>query len=719
MKYKALVTIFLLVLPMLMVPLATANNPPWNVELRIRPGATKFTGPCLVSTNFPIDVYLWNDKAVTGVGVYAYDFFVYWQNTSGISLVENGFVNHIPWPTGKYYLVKNETGHSIFAGWDFYHLAVTAIGNSTLDPSLELGATGLFNASLVTLTFHIDSEPFYPASFHADFLIGGIGGGYPWGIPLLSTGCTVPITNLEIDHGTYDLTVGQPDIDPEATLAPPYPTNITVGAIGVTETVYIHLTDITGAYGFYFNLTYNTHWKQTDIQHITILPAFNPPYESLAMHVDNASGWITVSLKKPSEKPTICSKDIAVVKIDFVSNATDEIGKIPYEKTTYFAIADATLFVKNTTWSGQYDFAQLKAVNKAADRLVALQSSADFGWDWIVTGLTEHSTAQSAWNTYGVTALDLIHAYEMTGNTNYLDAAGAAADIMKYGDPSAGDFRNGYNATLRWGMSFDYRFLIEYGKAVGDTSYFTYANKSWQWDKANTPRFLTGAAGLANFYWVQSGNEMGYTIWSLADWGMAFQALKDSAWANATADVIHNNVGALIAEPQFVGVWDTQNVPNLGLGKALEFFANSPYASATYPADITLMAATLKARKLPTGQWQNGAVPTDSVQDTAYAVMGLYAAGEDVAAQNGSDWLVATQLPNGGWLDWGREISEVDSEAMSALMLPQLHMLTYSGDLGNVFKPKSRADLNLDGAVDILDLGKVALKYGLQHAYAL
>lgn len=347
MNYKALATIFLLALPLLMVPLAAANQPIWNVEFRIRPGATKFMGPCLVSTMFPIDVYLWNDKSLSGVGVYAYDFYVYWQNNQGFSL--KNFVNHIPWASGKYFLVINGTGTT--GGYDFYHLAVTAVGDSTLDPSLELGATGLFNASLVTLNFHIDSEPFWPASFAADFMIGNELGAEPTGLnpvffPHVSNGCTVPITNIEIDQGTYLLEVGQPNIDVEATLAAPYPTNITVGAIGVTETVYIHLTNITGAYGFGFVLTYETQWKKTDIQHITILPAFAPPYEYLNVYVDQQTGTITFNLVKPSEKPTICSKDIAVVKIDFTSTLTPAIGTIPVEHDGFFTITNASLMVK-------------------------------------------------------------------------------------------------------------------------------------------------------------------------------------------------------------------------------------------------------------------------------------------------------------------------------------------------------------------------------------
>jgi len=427
MNYKALATIFLLALPMLMVPLAAANQPVWNVEFRIRPGATKFMGPCLVSTAFPIDVYLWNDKSLTGVGVYAYDFYVWWNNDQGFSLVN--FVNHIPWASGKYFLIVNETGTSGLL--DFYHLAVTAVGNSTIDPSLELGSTGLFNASIVTLNFHIDSEPFWPASFAATF---GIGNelGYdplmvdPTKMPHVSTGCTVPITNIEIDHGTYLLEVGQPNIDPEATLAAPYPLNITVGAIDVTETVYIHLTNITGAYGFGFTLTYDPDWKTTDIQHITILPAFAPPYEFLEMHADTP-GVITFELMKPSEKPTICSKDIAVVKIDFVSTLTQEIGVIPFDHDGAFVITEAFVMSKDEQTTVTYSYPGDLIYSGDLGNLFRPKSIADLTLDGIVDIADLAAVAMEYGNAHPYAAL-----VAPPGNVDIFDIVFVA---KRFGDP--------------------------------------------------------------------------------------------------------------------------------------------------------------------------------------------------------------------------------------------------------------------------------------------
>jgi len=335
MKYRAIAAIVLLLLPL--VPLAIANQPPWNVELRIRPGATKYWGPCVVSTEFPIDVYLWNDKTLTGTGVYALDFKVSWDNTAGISLVS--FVNHIPWPAGKYFLIVNET-YTIGA-LDYYHLAITAVGNSTIDPGLELGALGVFNASIVTLNFHIDEEPCYPYNFHADFTILDY---------VASGGCGIPVENWEIDNGTYDLYSSQPNVDPLVPSNDPgYVDDHTFmeDSIGDTHTIIVAFSNITAAYGFEFTLTWDPLWYNASIQHVTLMAAFAPPYEYVTMQMDPEAGTLYVKLLRPCEKPTIhCKGYTPVVEVTFVTTNEPMVGIVPSAANTTFVITEATLYVK-------------------------------------------------------------------------------------------------------------------------------------------------------------------------------------------------------------------------------------------------------------------------------------------------------------------------------------------------------------------------------------
>jgi len=697
MKYGAIAAIVLLLLPL--IPLAVANQPNWNVELRIRPGATTYYGPCVVSTNFPIDVYLFNDKSLSLVGVYAYDFKVSWQNTAGISLVN--FANHIPWPTGKYFLIINET-YTVGA-LDYYHVALTAVGNSTIDPSLELGATGVFNASIVTLTFHLDEEPFWPDTFHADFTILDY---------VASTGCGGNIANWEIDNGTYDLISSKPEIDPEATEAPPFPDNITECVVDSTFSVYIHLKNIVGAYGFGFTLTFDPAWKQTDIQHITILPAFAPPYELLKESVDNSTGVITIELIRPCEKPTIHGVDFAVVKIDFVETATPEIGVVPYPYTTDIALTDAWVNIKNKTWTGTYHFIESNAIKAAADRLVALQGTTDPGWDWTVTSLTAHSaTYPSPKNIWGVTAIGLSEAYMLTHNAAYLTAALNVANYWltlgptNFFIPAGGGF----------GYSWDYRFLMEMTEITGNSAYATFAQAAWAYQKTSHPtlRYADGNQmqlwdRYCNF-WI-GPNSYGAAAWGTGDWGLAALALGDTTWSNHMAAVIHANMTNILVTPV-----DT-DYKDLGIGKALEFFAT--LGDPAYAADIEALIDQLKADQLADDSWGYGPLYPGDVQVTAYVVIGLCAAGEHAACQQGVNWLVANQMTTGvgagGWDLGGYEISEVDSEALKAIVTCN----GYSGDLPNIFKPKSNADLNLDGVVDIEDLAALAAVYGTSHPWS-
>jgi len=348
MKYTAIATIVLLLLPLAFVPMALSNQPGWFVELRVRPTHSEFTGPCVVSTDFTKDVYLWNDKTMTGFGVYAYDFYLYWDNTADFSL--KGFVNHIPWPSGSYFLVINETG--TVGGWDFYHVAVTAVGNATLNPALELGATGVFNASLVTLTFHIDDEPCWPEIFHTHFLIGNALGALDlpdWNsppealtyAPILSTGCGVRIDMLEIANGDYTLTSSQPNIDPLYNGGYYFAED----AIGESYTITVALSNITKAYGYEFTLTWDPLWYNASIQHVTILPSFAPPYEILTMQM--GTGTLYVKLLRPCEKPTIHAAGYTpVVEVTFITTNTPMVGQIPVATNTTFVIQSAVLYVK-------------------------------------------------------------------------------------------------------------------------------------------------------------------------------------------------------------------------------------------------------------------------------------------------------------------------------------------------------------------------------------
>jgi hypothetical protein len=221
-----------------------------------------------------------------------------------------------------------------------------------------------------------------------------------------------------------------------------------------------------------------------------------------------------------------------------------------------------------------------------------------------------------------------------------------------------------------WGYSFDYNFLMQMYAATGNTTYSNYAKAAWTWQKTNIPIFATGSQNSlwARYYNVFS--EPGYAAWETADWGLAALQMGDAAWANGMADVISSNMKALTTES--ITGNSGNNYPVLGMGEALEFFVTSPYASTTYASNITAMKTTLEALQNPDGSWTQGdpSYPPcgEDVQSTAYAVMGLYAAGASTNALKGANWLLSQQQSNGGWFEPGStEYSEVDSEVTRAL----------------------------------------------------
>jgi hypothetical protein len=328
------------------------------------------------------------------------------------------------------------------------------------------------------------------------------------------------------------------------------------------------------------------------------------------------------------------------------------------------------------------------AIASSADRLVALQSPADFGWDWYVTGLTSHSASPSATNLYGVTALGLIEAYLKTGNPTYLTAAENTADFMMYGNASNGDFYNGHDM-YDWGRSSDYAFLMELSAVTDNTTYSDYALDAWAWQKANANDTRLGGSGQLAYadgnqsilyydytnYWIGTGC-YGIASWEASDWGLAALAMGDTSWARDMADVINANVAniALPYTPPYIATNYTYDYVNMGIAWALMLLVTvDPVA---YASSITILENQLLGNQLSDGSWSNWFLntPPGESQTTAYAVMALNAAHEYAAARKGANWLVAIQFSDGGWSSSPSEYSEPDSEDMQALAstIPQL-----------------------------------------------
>jgi hypothetical protein len=306
---------------------------------------------------------------------------------------------------------------------------------------------------------------------------------------------------------------------------------------------------------------------------------------------------------------------------------------------------------------------RVTAITNAADRLVALQStetlglldSPDYGWDWIVTGLTEHSASPSGANLYGVTALGLIDAYEETGDTAYFTAAEKTADHLK-------TLSRATDSTVRI-QSFDYRFLVEFSALSEDDSYEAHAVSEWDWVKTNVVYYYADGKqeNIYNFYYTHAGH--GFAAWQAGDAGLAALAMGDTSWASNMAIVLAGHLDEIT---------DTDIYRFIGWGHALEFL--NAVDSVAYSTQITSLISNLTDSQNADGSWP-GTAAQGTVQNTAYAVMGLAAVGEGdtmAKARKGANWLVTNQISTGGsiggWIETdSQEYSENDSEALQAL----------------------------------------------------
>jgi hypothetical protein len=316
MKYKALLLSLLVLSATLVIFAPKADAIVEGPVIWVNPTETKFWAPCQISKTFDVEVKLWNKKDLTGVGVYAFDFSVGWYNStygmtcagstittdakSMISLV--GIRITSPWE--HYFIVANETIHHDVdpAGWDEYHLAITALDAS---PPLED-----VQVSLVTLTFHIDSEPCYPDTWTNVFEFQYVE---------LSDIEAEPITPIEIQDGTYTIESSQPDahLKPDGTTLPINPDTglpyIMDYKVGDQYTFDVYLSNMTNVYGFEFYVTFDSDYLVASAQCVTFSALFPPPYTYLAIDVTAGAIHVKVLRPLPPVKPLVsCAVDAKV-----------------------------------------------------------------------------------------------------------------------------------------------------------------------------------------------------------------------------------------------------------------------------------------------------------------------------------------------------------------------------------------------------------------------
>ena len=325
----------------------------------------------------------------------------------------------------------------------------------------------------------------------------------------------------------------------------------------------------------------------------------------------------------------------------------------------------------------------LNGISQGADRLLELQNAINYGWEWAIPPASLGNTGgASSHNLYGVTTVGLVGAGLVIGNDAYYVGANNAVNYMVSGNPNPGDF---YNSG--WGYSDDYVSMTGLS-FVGAGDYSSYAAMQWAWMTANIAKYQPG--NLVQIYqesfdhvsgWdaaYGAGTQAGYALWNTARYGIAAMGVGDLAWANELAGVIC----AHIADPNPATGWSY----GLGWGQSLAFL--TLLDPVTYAPQIGTLVTSLIGSQAANGSWE-----ADDIQATAYAMLGLAASGNTEAAGKAAEWLLAQQNANGGWIGWGSEYPEIDSEIIQGLVAYQVGL--YTAEAG-------KYGVTIDDAIDLL-----------------
>jgi hypothetical protein len=324
----ALIIAFLLPLA-LMAYRVTPANATLNPEFFVLPVKSKFYAPCMVSTNFDVKVELFNDYQITGKKVYAFDFYLWWFNSTydypypHLRNLENSMISLVsaevksPWDEGKYFIVKKElindtqiahftpnwvdpqTGSPVDLTNEYYdgiHVAITAMGEGL--------ALESFKGPVLDLTFHIDDEPGYPDIWFSPFKI----------VVVAVSDCTTTPVTVTVEDGMFEIVSSEPEIG----VVNPNPYDgVTskqkfVQWINDTQfTAEVWVWNVTRMYDFDFYLFYPSDLLKLTPQDVHIKDTLPPPYQEVSVTFDKinaTTNYVHVIVERPCTKPpiTIC-----------------------------------------------------------------------------------------------------------------------------------------------------------------------------------------------------------------------------------------------------------------------------------------------------------------------------------------------------------------------------------------------------------------------------
>jgi hypothetical protein len=301
-----------------------------------------------------------------------------------------------------------------------------------------------------------------------------------------------------------------------------------------------------------------------------------------------------------------------------------------------------------------YDAAIIKVANWIL-RHQAVDGAFDAECSWGDCSYGTGYTDIYDYNVLGRIGNTLLDAYELTGDTYYLDGdathpnvgAKKTADLLMTlhwaTDLPVGCHWWTAGVKGRW-RSDDYLFMLRYAAISGDTSYSTKAHAEWESFKTECDNFQ-GPAPINPDTWINidlgGGVDPSYAMYNIPAYVYAAYVLGDTTWANNAA-VACTTAGD---SPDLVEMLNAVTTGDPGLAGTL-LFALQKLNPPAYAADITALTNWLKATQKPDGSWSDAG--GYAYQDTAWAIKGLAAVEEWEATIAGADYLVSTQTIDSG-----------------------------------------------------------------------
>lgn len=308
----------------------------------------------------------------------------------------------------------------------------------------------------------------------------------------------------------------------------------------------------------------------------------------------------------------------------------------------------------------QGDVQQVRVMmTRAALRLLATQNN-DGGWEWMNPDTNPSQGVPSPANTLGVTCQGLLDCYRVGSSARCLTACRAVYDSMvtysEDPDPSKHRIRGP-----------DITYLVELSEVTMTRSYADFAKTRWVSARAE---FGGGTAtGLAQ--WIRD-TRIAQSLPAIISWDINlyvqgllaleryFPGEGFGSQANEMVEVIYDSL--YVPPVDFDITDDTLNEFWNGISGALDAFLSTE----THPTQSGALASQLVGGQEDDGHFP-GIVDGSDIQTTAYAVLALIKAEKDRAVLSSINYLVGSQLNNGGWLYDGGENTEVTSEVIQAV----------------------------------------------------